>query len=201
VPPLLHLERGFSKLAAAGYEKTSDATGPFPKPGSYNCIAWAARDPNKNHWWWPSVNGYWPFWIKRREETVYCFLKTFRRLGYRICASSRHEFGFEKVVLYAINKNHRPAAVPNTMHDLNDDWEPTHMARQLPDGTWTSKCGGNEDITHYTLDALESYGPAYGSGDEYGCPVLYLRRLVPVSWAVRIFQILLWKVELIWERR
>jgi hypothetical protein len=28
------------------------------------------------------------------------------------------------------------------------------------DGTWTSKCGDNEDIRHFTLDALEGYGHA-----------------------------------------
>jgi len=64
------------------------------------------------------------------------------------------------------------------------------MARQLPDGFWTSKCGPAEDITHYTLDALESYGAAYGSGDEYGCPVLFMRRLILVSWIVRGLQYL-----------
>jgi len=63
-----------------------------------------------------------------------------------------------------------------------------HMARQLADGTWTSKCGGNEDITHFTLDALESYGP-------YGCPVLYMRRLIPVSWFVWFIQWAEWKFE------
>jgi hypothetical protein len=66
------------------------------------------------------------------------------------------------------------------------------MSRQLPDGTWTSKCGPNEDITHNTLDALESYGPAYGSGDTYGCDVLYMRRFFLVSWLVRLMQQLCW---------
>lgn len=62
------------------------------------------------------------------------------------------------------------------------------MARQLSDGTWSSKCGPNEDITHYTLDALESYGPRYGSNDEYGCDVLYMRRFTVISRIVRFFQ-------------
>lgn len=62
------------------------------------------------------------------------------------------------------------------------------MARQLPDGTWTSKCGRNEDITHFTLDALESYGPPHGALDEYGCPVLYMRRFVVIAAIVRLGQ-------------
>lgn len=64
------------------------------------------------------------------------------------------------------------------------------MARQLPDGSWTSKCGGNEDIAHFTLDALESYGLAHGARDEYGCPVLYMRRFVVVTAIVRFGQLL-----------
>lgn len=200
MPRLLHLERGFNKLVAAGYDKTSEATGPSPTPGSYNCIAWAANDPNKNHWWWPSLRGYWPFWIKPREVTVLCFVRTFGSLGYQICSSSRRELGFEKLALYAIHNSHSPQVVPTDIRELNIHWEPTHMARQLPDETWTSKCGGSEDITHYTLDALESYGLAYGSGDEYGCPVVFFRRFILVSWAVRLVQFLLWGVELAWER-
>jgi hypothetical protein len=188
VAQLRHLESGFKNLASAGYEETSPSTGRFPRPGAYNCIAWAANDPNKNHWWWPDFNGYWPSWIEPREVKVLYFVRTFRWLGYRICSSSRREWGFEKVVLYAIHKNHCPMTLPNSLQNLEQFWEPTHMARQLPDGTWTSKCGGNEDITHYTLDALESYGLRYGSGDEYGCPVLYMKRFILVAWIVRLIQ-------------
>lgn len=73
------------------------------------------------------------------------------------------------------------------------------MARQLRDGTWTSKCGGAEDITHFTLDALESYGP-HPKGN-YGTPVLYMKRFVVISWFVRFLQWIEWKVEsCIWER-
>jgi hypothetical protein len=60
------------------------------------------------------------------------------------------------------------------------------MARQLSDGTWTSKCGWQEDITHFTLDAFESYW----SPNAYGCAVLYMRRLVVVTVMVRIGQFL-----------
>lgn len=68
------------------------------------------------------------------------------------------------------------------------------MARQLPDGSWTSKIGGYEDITHFTLDALESYGSPHG---EYGEPVLYMRRFVLVSFVVRGIQYLHWKFEIL----
>ncbi len=185
-PPLIHLEYGFNKLAAAGYDKTSDRTGFFPIPGAYNCIAWAAQDTH--HWWWPSPYEWWPFWIKPRQPKILCFVRTFRWLGYRICKSSRREFGFDKVALYAIHNSHAPMPRPQILQELDDFWEPTHMARQLSDGTWSSKCGPNEDITHYTLDALESYGPRYGSNDEYGCDVLYMRRFTVISRIVRFFQ-------------
>lgn len=42
---------------------------------------------------------------------------------------------------------------------VNDQGTPTHAARQLPDGWWTSKLGRQIDIEH-ELSAIE--GPAYG---------------------------------------
>lgn len=71
------------------------------------------------------------------------------------------------------------------------DWIPTHMARQLPNGAWTSKCGANEDIAHFTLDALERYGALH----YYGCPVVYMRRLKIVGCVARFLQRILWKIE------
>jgi hypothetical protein len=172
------LERRFDKLAAAGYEKTSEPTGHPPADGAYNCIAWAASDTH--HFWWPQPDLDWPFW-SRRVETIEAFVIAFRWLGYFRCDTSRVEFWFEKVALYA------------------DGNSPKHMARQLRDGTWSSKCGGAEDITHFTLDALESYGPHPTKG-HYGCPVLYLKRFVLISWIVRFLQWIEWKVESsIWE--
>jgi len=176
-----HLEIIFPKLVAAGYEKTSDETGYPPRPGAYNCIAWAAADMQRG-FWWPQGDSYWPFWIER-EVTIPCFVRTFRWLGYRVCDNSRLEFAYEKIALYAIGQ------------------EPKHMARQLKDGTWTSKCGGAEDITHFTLDALESYGPIYGPNHRaaYGSPVLYMKRLTPISWIVRFIQFATWKVQSLWQ--
>lgn len=186
---LLHLERRFPRLAAAGYFKTSESTGIFGTPGTYNCIAWAANDTRV--WWWPDPNAYWPPWIKRRESTVACFVRTFRWLGYRVCQDSTLESGYEKVVLYAIHQS-RTAQLPPEQWQGMSDWMPTHMARQLSDGTWTSKCGGSEDISHFTLDALESYGPQV-IREEYGCPVVYMRRSVRVANVVKRVQRVAWK--------
>ena len=162
------LEVTFPKLFAAGYEITSKAE-PF-----YNCIAWAAHDTHRP--WWPNPFGYWPFWIKR-EETLACFVRAFQVLGYRVCAHSRPERGYEKVALYAVGDH------------------PKHMARQLANGLWTSKLGHWEDITHFTLDAVEAYGPPpYG---EYGCPVLFMRRLIVISWFVRVIQLIAWRLRVV----
>jgi hypothetical protein len=180
---LPHLERGFPKLANAGYNGTSDATGEVFADGSYNCIAWAAEDVH-HKFWWPEPGGYWPFY--KREVTVIAFIKTFNFLGYIRCKHSRREIGFDKVALYAIHSSGLPTPVPTDLSDF-DDWIPTHMARQLPDGTWTSKCGCNEDILHLTLDALESYGIKYDE-DAYGRDVLYMKRPIFLSWIIRCLQ-------------
>ena len=120
---------------------------------------------------WPQPDSYWPFWSPRvlnRRAFIWAFLG----FGYFKCENSRTERWFEKVALYELNG------------------EPKHMARQLADGTWTSKCGGAEDITHFTLDALESYGP-HPFKAEYGEAVVYMKRFIPVAWVVRRIQRLL----------
>lgn len=162
-------------MFAAGYDITSPDTS-F-KPESYNCIGWAANDVNHGFWW--PMYGYWPFWVKR-ELTVACFVRTFRWFGYRLCDNSRLEYGYEKVALYAL-------------HGV-----PTHMARQLRDGSWTSKLGDWEDIMHITLDALESYGPIpFGA---YGAPILFMKRWIPVSWVVKGLQQFTWKIKVLTQR-
>lgn len=163
------LEKIFPKLCAAGYDKTSERTGIPPTPGAYNCIAWAASVSDK--WWWPTRDDYWPWWSKRKAERKY-FIKAFRGLGYIVCDDSSLEPGFEKVALYEMN-----------------EFIPEHMARQLPDGSWTSKCGAEEDITHFTLDALESFGPWNPQKiAEYGKDVVYMKRHVLVGRIVRFLQ-------------
>jgi hypothetical protein len=80
------------------------------------------------------------------------FVRAFRQLGYEVCQSPSYEPGLEKVAIYCKGS------------------APKHMARQLPSGLWTSKCGDLEDITH-TLEALE--------GSDYGNAVLFMRRRSP----------------------
>jgi hypothetical protein len=128
-------DRDFPSLRRIGFTFSS------PKDEKYNCIAWAARDTG--NWWWPlpETDGFWPEGIQR-EETLEAFINAFRTQGFEPCLSSDLEPGFEKIAIYT-----------------DDTGTPTHTARQLPNGKWTSKLGVHEDIDH-TLDAL--IGPLYG---------------------------------------
>lgn len=199
---LPHLELRFRNLASAGYDPTSAQTKYPPTPGAYNCIAWAVEDPRNGNlldsrFWWPEGHyTYWPTWINPKENTVECFVRTFRWFGYEVCSNSKVESGYDKLVLYAIHAATRaPCAPPRNWRNMRE-WEPTHMARQLPDGTWTSKLGGAEDITHFTLDAVESYGPPHGwsAREAYGCPVVYMKRRKSISKIIHHIQLLDWKL-------
>jgi hypothetical protein len=131
------LEALFPGLARGGAQVTS------PRDNDYNCIAWAAGDTTK--WWWPGPNAdeeYWPAGVPR-EVSLAAFQRAFASLGYTPCEGADLEAGFEKVALFA---------------NLQD--RPTHAARQLPEGRWTSKLGKMEDIEHALFD-LE--GAIYGS--------------------------------------
>jgi hypothetical protein len=125
-----------------------------PSSRGYNCIAWAANDQIK--WWWPDSTNlyYWPRNVPR-QVTVDAFVRAYETIGYVPCADGAMEEGFEKIVLYA---KHMPWG----------DMEPTHAARQLPDGQWTSKLGPSEDITHATVADLD--------GRAYGTAVRFLKR-------------------------
>jgi hypothetical protein len=120
-----------------------------PAARDYNCIAWAAGDTTR--WWWPAPDtdvAYWPAGVDL-EETLDAFVAAFATLGYAPCADEESEPGYQKVALFAM------ALVP------------THAARQLPSGRWTSKLGLREDIEH-DLQAV--------SGDVYGKVVMLLKR-------------------------
>jgi len=125
----------FPDLARTGYLVTS------PPDPVYSCIAWAAVATDA--WWWPDPRGYdyWPSGIPV-QETVDAFQTAFETLGYVVCADGTLEAGWEKVALYAFNG------------------VPTHAARQLSSGRWTSKLGPEDDIEH-ELDGL--VGPLYGA--------------------------------------
>lgn len=128
--------RAFPYLDATNHKVTS------PHTHEYNCIAWAAEENDR--WWWPAPEGvtYWPPGVPR-ATTQEAFIGAFATLGYTPCASGELELGFDKVVLYVDSNN-----------------VPTHMARQLEDGTWTSKLGNSNDINHSTPDVVA--GPVYG---------------------------------------
>ena len=121
----------------AYFQKTS------PEDKKYNCIAWAAED-DKNFWW--PIGGYWPQGIPR-EETMAAFIQAYQQMGYEICNNDLQEMGFQKVALFA-DKNGKP----------------THAARQLANGRWTSKLGRNIDVEHdlrvlaQVMPVLSSYG-------------------------------------------
>ena len=141
---MVDLECLFPGLRGASYSVTSEAE------RQYNCIAWAAGDDSR--WWEPDAEDlyYWPK-EARREYTVRAYAEAFFSLGFEICQDATWEEGLEKVAIFA---------------DSNDF--PTHAARQLADGAWTSKLGQAEDIRHAELDHV--------SGEYYGDPVLVLQR-------------------------
>ena len=78
----------------------------------------------------------------------------FETLGYVECFDPKLEAGWEKITIYATLEHGELMA--------------QHAARQLEDGTWTSKLGDCEDITHKTLEAVEC--------DDYGVGILYMKR-------------------------
>lgn len=131
------IERDFPNLATQGYKLTS------PDTTDYNCVAWAAED--EQNWWWPDAQNeeYWPPGIPR-EETIEAFQQAFQTLDYELCQDDALEPGFQKIAIYA-----------------NFNKIPTHVARQLPDGKWTSKLGQDEDIEHNNLQGLTG-NPGYG---------------------------------------
>jgi hypothetical protein len=57
------------------------------------------------------------------------------------------EPGFEKIAIFAKQSGNKRV--------------PTHAARQLDSGEWTSKLGACEDISH--AEAVSVSGPAYGN--------------------------------------
>lgn len=141
--PVRHLLTPFPNLENTHFVVTS------PKDISYNCIAWAAEENDR--WWWPDPMfiGFWPDSVSR-EVTLKAFIKAFGLLGYSPCANGDYEDGCEKVALF-----------------LDDEKIPTHMARQLDSGKWTSKLGLLKDIEH-DLTGVE--------GKEYGKVAQFLKR-------------------------
>jgi hypothetical protein len=136
----------FPALQGGKYKVTS------PSSRDDNCTAWAAGDNSR--WWWPDPDPqseavYWPEGVDRLE-TLAAFVAAFATLGYAPCPGETVEPGFDEVALFA-----------------NASGVPTHAARQLTTGLWTSKLGMLEDIEHALYDI---------SGALYGTPVVFLTR-------------------------
>jgi hypothetical protein len=129
-------QRDFPNLNTGNCEITSPAT------NAYNCIAWAAGTDGQ--WWDPNDLYYWPPGVPR-EITIDSVVRVYEGLGFAICIGGELEAGFDKVAIFAKQVSGRV---------------PTHAARQLDSGAWTSKLGPCEDISHTSADAVT--GPSYG---------------------------------------
>lgn len=128
----------FPRLNPDRYRITSPAT------KRYNCVAWAAGE--NTFWWWPNPYSYWPRRVPRQEH-VTAFVCAFETLGYTRCGDGTLEHEFEKIALFG--KTCDSGVI-----------KPTHAARQLESGRWTSKLGRDEDIEHLCPEDLN--GPGYG---------------------------------------
>ena len=134
-----HTQTVFPKLTDMSAEITSPAT------SRYNCIAWAVGENSR--FWWPDQAhvGYWPPDAKR-EETKEAFMQAFRTLGFIVCKNGELKMGIEKIALFGTG--------------AAGSEKPTHAARQLECGKWTSKLGSSVDIIH--ADVEDVSGPLYG---------------------------------------
>jgi hypothetical protein len=78
----------------------------------------------------------------------------FQSLGYETCPDGTLEENTDKIAIY-----------------VDAYGTPTHVARQLSTGAWTSKLGRSQDIEHRTELVLEGAGQ-----DCYGHVRLYMKR-------------------------
>jgi hypothetical protein len=138
--PKERIERHFPRLVDEEWRITSESD-----PG-YNCIAFAAFDTHQ--FWDPGMVGlpgyYWPPQAPR-EHSLKAWVKAFETHDFQISESGDLEPETEKIAIY-----------------VDQNGNPTHVARQLPDGKWTSKLGKAEDIEHNSAQGLDSdlYGKA-----------------------------------------
>lgn len=131
------IEDLFPKLRGSAFRFTS------PIDDSYNCVAWAMG--RADGWYWPlgdAKKSKWPENVAR-IESLEAFCDAFSTLGYSNCDLADPEGNYEKIAIYASHEG-----------------VPSHVARQLIGGRWTSKLGGLEDIEHSLEDLV---GLEYGS--------------------------------------
>jgi hypothetical protein len=138
------LEHDFPGLREAQYCVTS------PMTPAYNCAAWAVGETNRCFDPHLIEGNYWPPNVAR-VLSIETLMQVYRTFGYMKCASSFLELGIEKIAVYTDARN-----------------VPTHLARQLASGNWTSKLGASQDIEHNRLEALE--------GEIYGHATVILQR-------------------------
>lgn len=133
----------FPRLTDTNHRVTS------PQDADYNCVAWAVNDVTAR--WWPDTEPEY-YWLEgvRNDDSLASFRELFAQFGYEVCESAELEADYEKVAVYA------------------DADGPTHVARQVESGQWTSKLGLTEDIEHQTLEDLHS--------DNYGQVSLLMRK-------------------------
>lgn len=136
------LEAAFPNLTA------DDPFLTHPPNPRFNCVAWAVGVTNA--WWWPGdPDDYWPPGVPD-ELTVAAVIAALGTAGYAPSPDGAPEAGFEKAAVYA-----------------NGD-VPTHVAKQLADGRWSSKLGRDCVVSHATVGGVE--------GMVYGQVVAYLKR-------------------------
>lgn len=140
LPPVL--------LAAFPSLETDDPVVTHPANPAYNCIAWTAGVTDAM--WWPvDPDAHWPPGVPD-ELTVPAIIAALGTVGYVPCAHGDFEPGYEKAAVYARGGS------------------PTHAARQLSDGRWSSKLGRDCVVSHATPVGVE--------GGVYGSVVAFLRR-------------------------
>jgi len=139
----------FPYLSPENHSITSKAT------RQYNCISWAASQAETYRRWDPDPQGiyYWPAGVQRKV-TMEAVAQVYETLGFRLCFSTALEVGVEKIAIYG-----RDGPKGTTI--------PTHAARQLASGQWTSKLGDHEDIMHRDLSDVNGL---------YGEPIIYMER-------------------------
>lgn len=144
------LASNFPQLAKDNrFDITSEAT------PDYNCIAWAQG--RNDCWMWPRTKAnpydldgisYWPDTDIHDSADVTLFVEAFKAQGYDECGLDiSKEEGYEKIALYV----------------KKGTSECIHAARQTVDGSWTSKMGEYNDISHGSPLLLEGnhYGQLY----------------------------------------
>lgn len=127
----------------------------------YNCVAWSLGIDSR--WVQPYAEGGvqvapWAVWpnAEDRGSAIEIYTKMYRGEGFVKAIKGVREPGFEKIAIY---------------------WDKTskqflHVARQMEDGSWTSKLGRSSDVKHAKPDTLGPAGSPGGYGQLWG----YMKR-------------------------